>query len=71
MKYDILKENIYNMNETGFRIDISRIYKVIIRKKNTQLSFFINDLDNRESLTSIECVGVNGFLLLPILVIVL
>ena len=59
------------MNETGFRIDVSRIYKVIVRKKNVQLSSFINDLDNRESLTFIECVDVNGFVLLPILVITL
>ena len=34
MKYDILKENIYNINEIEFRIDVDRTYKVIIRKKN-------------------------------------
>ena len=34
MKYGILKEDIYNMNETGFRIDVGRVHKVIIRKKN-------------------------------------
>ena len=59
------------MNETGFRIDVGRIHKVIIRKKNVQLPFFINDPDNREFLTFIECVGANDFLLLPILVIAL
>ena len=30
IKYDILKDDIYNMNETGFRIDIDRTYKVIM-----------------------------------------
>ena len=29
IKYDILEDDIYNMNETDFRIDINRIYKVI------------------------------------------
>ena len=28
-KYDILEDDIYNMNETDFRIDISRTHKVI------------------------------------------
>ena len=59
------------MDETGFRIDVSRVYKVIIRKKNVQLPSFINDLDNRESLTFIEYIGVNEFLVSPILVITL
>ena len=57
------------MNETGFRIDINRAHKVIVRKKNAQLPSFINDPNNRESLTSIECVNVNGFLIPPILVV--
>ena len=57
------------MNETDFRIDVDRVYKVIIRKKHVQLSFFINDPDNRESLTSIECVDINDFLLSPMLII--
>ena len=71
IKYDILEDDIYNINETGFRIDVDRTYKVIVRKKNVQLSSFINDLNNRESLTSIECVGVNKFLLSSILVVAL
>ena len=33
-KYGILEEDIYNMNETGFRIDVDRTHKVIVRKKN-------------------------------------
>ena len=59
------------MDETDFRIGVGRTHKVIVRKKNVQLPFFINDLDNCESLTSIECVDVNEFLVSPILVIVL
>ena len=59
------------MDEIGFQIDVGRTHKVIVRKKNVQLSFFINDLDNYKSLTFIECIDVNGFLILPILVMTL
>ena len=59
------------MNKTDFRIDVGRTYKVIVRKKNVQLSFFINDPDNHEFLTFIKYVNVNKFLILLILVMIL
>ena len=68
-KYDILEKDIYNINKTGFQIDVDRVYKVIIREKHVQLFFFINNLNNYESLTFIECIDINNFLFSSILTI--
>jgi hypothetical protein len=56
-KYGIIDQNIYNMNETGFRIGVSRQHKVIIRANNTHRYF--TDSDNRDYITSIESIIVD------------
>jgi hypothetical protein len=57
VKYRINPADIYNMDETGFRI------RVIAGRTITHLStraVYLADPDNRESLTAVEIVCVDG-----------
>jgi hypothetical protein len=56
------------MDETGFRINISRAYKVVIRY-NILERLYLPNLNNRESITSIETICADG-LGIPLIVII-
>ena len=48
------------MDETGFRIGVGRAYKVVTIIANKDLPLFLQDPDNRELITSIECICARG-----------
>jgi hypothetical protein len=66
-KYGVLDTDIYNMDETGFRIGVGRAHDVITRSKSGPLTK--PDPANRESIPSIECVSASGFSLPPMLIL--
>ena len=53
-KHEVLPEDIWNMNETGFRIRIGRD-QLVITKQQKQL--YLNVSSNRESATAIEFIS--------------
>jgi hypothetical protein len=55
LKYGILKDDLYNIDETGFRIGVGRAYKIITRRNNKK-RLYLPDPDNRKSITSIESI---------------
>ena len=50
--------DIYNFDETGFRIDVEKSQWVITEEYT--LPLHQTDADNREYLTSVKCVSGNG-----------
>jgi DDE superfamily endonuclease/Tc5 transposase DNA-binding domain len=60
-KYQIRKKEVYNFDETGWRIGIGKRSEVIASIRQSRV--FVPDPDNRESLTSIECIGADGYVL--------
>lgn len=50
-------KNLYNMDETGFRIGVGKDQLVITRRKRRQ---YLAMPENRESATSIECISADG-----------
>ena len=65
-KYGVLDEDIYNVDETGFRIGCGRVQYVLTRSSQ---KIYGADPDNRESLTSVECISAAGFVLPPMLIL--
>jgi DDE superfamily endonuclease len=59
-RYKIHPNDIWNYDETGFRIGVGRAHKVVTRRVMKDLPSWLADPDNRESLTSVECIGVRG-----------
>ena len=62
-----MRPYIYNFDETGFRIGVGKSQWVITEESS--LSLYQTDADNRDYLTSIECVSGTGFALPPILIL--
>ena len=54
-KRNIKLSNLYNMNETDFRVNCDENHWILTLNK--LLFQKLNDLDNRESVTSIECIN--------------
>lgn len=55
----ICDEDIWNFDETGFRMGIARLDRVVtLADDNKKVSS--KDPDNRESLTAIECINGVG-----------
>lgn len=50
--------DVYNFNETGFRVDCGRQQKVITKEDKARL--VLEDPENRDFISSIECVSGNG-----------
>jgi Tc5 transposase DNA-binding domain len=65
--YGIVDTDIYNMDETGFRIGVGRRHKVITRASNNRQ--YLADPDNRDYVTSIECISAGGVSLAPMIVV--
>jgi hypothetical protein len=57
-EFDILKENMYNMDETGFSIGIINDAHVVINKEKQTCS--IMHPSRQEWTTIIECICVDG-----------
>jgi hypothetical protein len=65
--WGVQNEDIYNMDETGFRIGVGRAHEVITRV--TSKRRYLSDPDNRDYITSIECICASGKVL-PSLIII-
>jgi hypothetical protein len=66
-KWGITFADVYNMDETGFRIGVLR-GRIVITHLNTK-TVYLADPDNRESLTTIETVCANGSAIPPFLIL--
>jgi hypothetical protein len=66
-EFGIVDTDIYNMDETGFRIGIGQCYKVIIRSSNHRQ--YLTDPDNRDYITSIESISAEGVSIASMLVL--
>jgi hypothetical protein len=65
-KYNILLENCYNMDKTGFRIGTGGKQRIITR--NTRWRCFVPSSTNREFVTVVECISASQHVL-PLMVI--
>jgi hypothetical protein len=54
-------KDIYNYDETGFRVGVGRAHEVITRLKSRHL--YLSDPNNRESVTSVETICADGTVL--------
>jgi hypothetical protein len=66
-KYGIDPADIYNMDETGFRIGV--IAGRIVITHLTTKAVYLADPDNRESLTAVETIGADGSTIPPMLIL--
>jgi hypothetical protein len=66
-KYGICFEDVWNMDETGFRIGVLN-GKIVITHLNTK-AVYLADPDNRESLTAIETISAGGEAIAPFLIL--
>jgi hypothetical protein len=66
-KFGITFEDVYNMDETGFRIGVLN-GKIVITHLQTK-AVYLADPDNRESLTAIETMCGDGTAIAPFLIL--
>jgi hypothetical protein len=66
IKYKIKKENIWNMDEKGFLMDMAARAKVVCRKGRQNPRFVYNG--NRELITVLECLSAAGTILPPLMI---
>jgi hypothetical protein len=64
--YGVADEDIYNMDEKGLMKGIGDNSKVIIPRIEGEA--FVNQPGNRDWVSIIECIGINGYLLPPFLI---
>ena len=57
------------MDETGFRMGVGRNQKVIVETGTSRQGLRLADPDNRESITSVECVNCAGASIPPLIVL--
>jgi hypothetical protein len=67
-RYGILYEDIYNMDETGFRIGVLADGQIVITHLSTRYVFKA-DPDNREYITAVECICADGSSIPPMLIL--
>lgn len=66
-KYGIVVSDIYNMDETGFRIGCIA-GKIVITSLNTK-AVYLADPDNRGSLTAVEVICADGSTIAPMIIL--
>ena len=66
-KYKILKMRIFNVDEKGFIAGYARQSKIIIPKAKKNQKFTVHD-SNRDMITMIECIIINGKILSSIII---
>jgi hypothetical protein len=66
-KFGIDTADIYNMDQTGFRIGVMG-GRIVITHLNTK-AVYLSDLDNRESLTAVETICADGSIIAPMLIL--
>lgn len=62
----VAHSDTYNMDETGFRVGVGKSQWVITEEWNRPL--FQTDADNRDYITSVECISGTGYTLPPMLI---
>ena len=60
-------ENLYNMNETDFRIEYERAHTVVTMKSHRKLT--LTDANNRDYISSIECISTADYVLFFFLIV--
>jgi hypothetical protein len=65
-EYDIQPSNLFNFDETGFRIGHGKQEKVITAYPNRASR--IGSASNRESITIIECIAASGSIIPPMII---
>ena len=63
----IVDEDVWNMNETGFRIGCGRAHWVV--SGHSRKPLLLTDPDNREYVTSCECISAGGRDIPPMVII--
>jgi hypothetical protein len=63
----IRDENVYNFDETGFRIDCQSARTVLVPIE--MKTFYMADPGNRDLITSVECVSAEGWAIPPMIII--
>jgi hypothetical protein len=66
-QYGIAHQDIYNFDETGFQIGVGRDQWIITREP--RIKIFGNNTTNRESVTVIEAISVDGFVIPPLIIL--
>ena len=66
-EHGICQQDIYNFDETGFQIGVGRDQFIITRHLKKKL--FNGSVTNRESVTVLEAVSVDGFVCPPLIVL--
>ena len=66
-EFGIQIEDVYNFDETGFRMGVGKSQWVITEEKT--LPLYQTDADNREYITSIETIGASGYDLPAMLIV--
>jgi len=66
-KYGIAQDDVYNFDETGFRIGVLTGGTKVITHVATK-AVYLSDPDNRESITSVECISAGGDVIAPMII---
>jgi hypothetical protein len=66
-EYRVADCDIYNIDETGFRISVGRSYTILTQSGNKRER--IADLDNRDYITLIKAISATG-IALPLMLVV-
>jgi Tc5 transposase DNA-binding domain len=65
--WGILDDDIYNMDETGYRTGCGRAHWIITTRPRERQ--YLQDPDNRVHISSIECVSATGFIVPPTIIL--
>ena len=60
-------QDIFNINEIGFRYSYGIVYYIVTRDARKALRLM--DPDNRDYITSVECISAAGFEIPPLLIL--
>jgi hypothetical protein len=68
-QWGIAPEDIANYDETGFSVGVSGTQWVVTTARNRKKTLYQADPDNRQHLTSVECILVSGEVLPPFIIV--
>jgi transposase-like protein len=63
----ITDDDVWNMNETSFRIDCDKTQLVITFDPRKPLR--MTDSDNRDYITAVECISASGEMIPPLIIL--
>ena len=58
-EFGILSDDIYNMDETGYQTGCGRSQMIVTTKPRSRI--WLKDPENRQHITSIECISATGY----------